>query len=97
MDPSAARAVLGLAPAADLQQVEQAFRVAAQRAHPDHGGDPEGFRRAVVARDVLRRQLGVGSSLEPTVRAPVIVVPDRSPIRRLIDGFDRRSRPPRVI
>ena len=37
------------------QAVRDAFRELARTHHPDHGGDPETFRRIVEARDMLDR------------------------------------------
>lgn len=35
------------------EMVDAAFKLAAKRAHPDAGGDPETFRRLVMARNLL--------------------------------------------
>jgi hypothetical protein len=39
--------VLGLTPPCTVKQVRTAFREQARKHHPDHGGDPEAFRRLV--------------------------------------------------
>lgn len=36
-----------------VPSVEMAYRLASKNHHPDHGGDPDLFRRATEARDVL--------------------------------------------
>jgi hypothetical protein len=49
------RALLGLSRTGALtgEQILSAFRMAAQRAHPDKGGEAGAFERAVLARDGL--------------------------------------------
>ena len=37
--------ILGLTPRATAEEIKRAFRKRALEAHPDHGGDPELFRR----------------------------------------------------
>ena len=45
--------LLGVGDMASREEVIAAFRAKAKIAHPDSGGDPEDFRRLVVARDLL--------------------------------------------
>lgn len=51
------RAVLGLGPTANADDVKRAFRGLAREHHPDHGGDPDRFRRLVEARDAAEMEL----------------------------------------
>lgn len=88
---SAARSILGVGPRARPDEVERAFRALAARAHPDRGGDPEQFRQAVAARDVLR------PPRRPVSHSPVVVVRKRTLGQVVRDRIDRRHRPPRVI
>lgn len=50
---ASAWAVLGLTPAASLQDVKQAYRAKALVAHPDHGGDAAAFRELTRAYEKL--------------------------------------------
>lgn len=52
-DRRAARAVLGLAPGADVAAVRAAYRRLARDLHPDRGGDPDAFDRVTRAYRVL--------------------------------------------
>ena len=45
--------ILGLPRDANAADIKAAFRRLAKDLHPDHGGDPEQFRRLVLAYDVL--------------------------------------------
>lgn len=45
--------ILGIARTATAEEVKRAFRAAAMRLHPDKGGDPEAFKEAVEAYEVL--------------------------------------------
>ena len=45
--------LLGVGDMASREEVIAAFRAKAKTAHPDTGGDPEEFRRLVLARDLL--------------------------------------------
>ncbi len=96
MDLAAARRILGVAPGSSVADVERAFRAFAVRAHPDHGGDPADFQRAVQARDLLRSGPTAATS-RPSRPAPVVIVRRRSVLRVVRDGLDRRHRHPRVI
>ncbi len=51
--PSPHAALLGLGAHVGRDEVLRAFRAKAMSAHPDRGGDPESFRRLIVARDIL--------------------------------------------
>jgi hypothetical protein len=54
-DPLAALyALLGLRPGATQEAIKAAWRRAAQRHHPDKGGNAEKFKRAKYAYDTLR-------------------------------------------
>jgi len=46
--------VLGIAPGADEETMEQAYRERVKEAHPDHGGSPEEFKRVRAAYEDLR-------------------------------------------
>ncbi len=50
-----AAGVLAVPLGAPVADVEQAFRHAARRCHPDLGGDAQAFRRATEARAVMLR------------------------------------------
>lgn len=52
------RSVFGLGADATMDQVEQAFKVAARKAHPDAGGNHDEMARLNRARDVARSELG---------------------------------------
>lgn len=54
----AALSVLGLPPDADREAVRAAYRERVKEVHPDHGGDPEAFRRVREAYTVARDALG---------------------------------------
>lgn len=45
--------VLGLKPNATLDEVKKAYREAAMKFHPDRFGDPEQFKRAQAAYEIL--------------------------------------------
>ena len=57
------RAILGVGPGADVDEIRAAYRSAAKRAHPDRGGSSEAFRRVRTAADVLLAQLEAGHPL----------------------------------
>jgi len=52
------RQVLGLplGPRLDPAEIHQAYKNAAKRAHPDHGGDGQAFHELAEARDALMKQ-----------------------------------------
>jgi hypothetical protein len=52
-----ARAVLGLGPDADREEIRAAHRKLMQRVHPDLGGNAELSQRVTAARDVLLEEL----------------------------------------
>lgn len=70
-----ARGLLGVRPGAGPREVNRRFREQIRRHHPDTGGDPELFRRLVVARTALT---------ERPDRPPLIVIPDQPWWRRLL-------------
>lgn len=51
IEPAAALRELGLGLDATASDVARAFRRRAMETHPDHGGDPEAFKRLVRVRD----------------------------------------------
>lgn len=53
MNPTQARAILGLAANAGEQDIKQAFKRAASQHHPDKGGTAHGFQQARDAADAL--------------------------------------------
>ncbi len=56
-EPASLWAVLGVTPDAGVADIKLAFRKRALVAHPDHGGDPAGFRALLKAyREALRRR-----------------------------------------
>ncbi|MBU0516736.1 MAG: J domain-containing protein [Proteobacteria bacterium] len=48
--------VLGVSRHDSLAEIEAAYRRQARTTHPDHGGDPEAFKRLTVARDQARNE-----------------------------------------
>lgn len=50
--------ILGLESTASLVEVKRAFRKRALETHPDHGGEPEQFRKVQAAYEKLVKQLG---------------------------------------
>ena len=56
VDASEARAILGVGPQADEQEIRQAHRRLVQALHPDKGGSAELTRRINAARDTLLRR-----------------------------------------
>lgn len=48
-----AHAILDVAPEADADVVEAAYRERIRETHPDHGGSPEAFQRVQRARDAM--------------------------------------------
>jgi molecular chaperone DnaJ len=53
-------AALGLGLEASAPDVVRAFRRRAMEVHPDHGGDPEAFKRLVRVRDAALAALEEG-------------------------------------
>jgi len=60
-----ARRRLGVADSASLEEVEAAFRVLLKSAHPDVGGDADGARALVDARDLLVRLASLRRPIAP--------------------------------
>ena len=52
-DEAAARALLGVAPGADADTIQAAWRSHIARAHPDAGGSDAAARAVTAARDLL--------------------------------------------
>lgn len=50
MNEITARALLGVPPSADVDEIKRAFRRIARTAHPDHGGNAGAFQRLVDAQ-----------------------------------------------
>lgn len=46
---------LGVEPTDNLDEIEAVYRVKVQRAHPDHGGDAERFKRLNAAIEMIRK------------------------------------------
>ena len=46
--------VLGVDPTASTSDIKSAFRAKAKQSHPDHGGNPDNFRKLNEAYDVLK-------------------------------------------
>lgn len=55
-EDAAARALLGVGPNADEQEIRAAYRAKMARAHPDQGGDAAQAARLTAARDRLLRR-----------------------------------------
>jgi hypothetical protein len=90
MDGANAYALLGLDVSASRDDVTAAFRAAAKRCHPDHGGDRREFERLWAAYSYLR------SLPQPTVRRPNPFAERIAPLPRF-DAYDSRRRPPRPV
>lgn len=60
LDPREALVELGLVAGATAQDVAREFRRRALATHPDHGGDPEHFKRLVRVRDAALAAVGAG-------------------------------------
>jgi len=94
VDRLAARRVLGVGPTATVREIDAAFRTGVRRAHPDHGGDVATFRALVDARRLLQ------VPRESRAPAPLVVVPDSTLARQLLEGLlrylNRSQRPRRV-
>jgi hypothetical protein len=61
VDPlTAARALLGVAPGADVATINAAWRRAMSRAHPDAGGDADTTRALLDAREALLEEAKKG-------------------------------------
>jgi hypothetical protein len=63
MDSVTARALLGVHPSADADEIKRAFRRLARTVHPDHGGTDAGFRRLLDAQRVALDSAGPGRSM----------------------------------
>ncbi len=57
MRPAEARALLGLAPGASLEEIRDAHRRLIAKVHPDAGGSAELATRVNAARDALVEEL----------------------------------------
>jgi DnaJ homolog subfamily C member 19 len=57
MKPAEARALLGLAPGAGLEEIREAHRRLIAKVHPDAGGSAELATRVNAARDALIEEL----------------------------------------
>lgn len=57
MTPTDARALLGLPPQADVDQIRDAHRRLIAKVHPDNGGSAELASRVNLARDTLIGEL----------------------------------------
>lgn len=75
MTPDAAAGILGIAPGADLPDIERAFRTRSRAAHPDRFPNSSAaqsaaaateFIRITEARDVLRAFLASGRPAQPS-------------------------------
>ena len=56
-DPASIWTILGAPPQATEAELKLAFRRRALETHPDHGGDPETFRRVIRAYAEARRRI----------------------------------------
>jgi hypothetical protein len=71
--------ILGLGPAASLDEIEAARRALAKRAHPDVGGSLDEMQRINAAADAARRTLGRPASATPTPPPPRPAPPTPAP------------------
>jgi hypothetical protein len=94
MESSRARLILGLPDGYPLSavQIKSAWRDAAVRTHPDHGGRPEDFVLACEAYKRLESELLAPSPLQPPLRQP-----DRRPRLRLSGPSVPAPRPPTPV
>jgi hypothetical protein len=46
--------VLGVSPAAAIQDIEDMYRLKAKRLHPDAGGDPDAFKELTAAYEAIK-------------------------------------------
>ena len=88
MDGATAFALLGLDVTASRDEVTRAFRAAAKRTHPDHGGDRRAFEQVWEAYSVLRAL--------PVRRPNPFLSFANAPVVRF-DAYDSRRRPPRQV
>ena len=51
-------AIFGVEPEASLEEIERLWKVKINFAHPDHGGDPERFKRLEKARAIIIKVKG---------------------------------------
>jgi hypothetical protein len=73
--------VLGLGPAASLDEIESARRALAKRAHPDVGGSLDEMQRINAAADAARRTLGRPAPTPPNAAPPAPpATPPRGPM-----------------
>ncbi len=56
-DPASVWTILGAPPHANEAELKLAFRRRALETHPDHGGDPDAFRRLIRAYADARRRI----------------------------------------
>jgi hypothetical protein len=91
MDGANAYALLGLDASASRDEVTSAFRAAAQRCHPDHGGDRREFEAVFAAYSYLR-SLPAAPVRRPN---PFLSFGDAPVVR--FDTYDSRRRPPRQV
>lgn len=88
MDGVTAFALLGIDESASPAEVTRAFRRAAKRSHPDHGGDRTEFEAVYAAYDFVR-------SLPPKRRPnPFVTFATTAPVTRF-DCYDSRPSPRR--
>jgi hypothetical protein len=88
MDGANAYALLGLDASASRDEVTRAFRAAAKRCHPDHGGDRREFEAVFAAYSLLR-------TLPVRRPNPFLSFRDGPVVR--FDAYDSRRRPPRQV
>ena len=51
-------AIIGIDPDSPLEEVRKIYQIKVQRFHPDHGGDPERFKRLQMAFELIERVKG---------------------------------------
>src|SRR5690242_7148802 len=89
MDGAHAYALLGLDVSASRDEVTSAFRAAARRTHPDHGGDRSEFEAVFAAYAYLR-------ALPVRRPNPFLTFTSVAPVVRF-DAYDSRRRAPRAV
>jgi hypothetical protein len=51
-------AIIGVEPDAPIEEVRKIYQIKVQRFHPDHGGDPERFKRLQKAFELIEKVKG---------------------------------------
>ncbi len=95
LDPTSARALLGVDADDPPETVRRAWRAALRDHHPDRGGDPLRFAAVVEAGAALGLRSGGRPGTAATTRPAAATAPARSggdPYRRFLDDLDAAAR-----